>query len=233
MTWKNKRLLGLHHLTWTMCHLTPAINYISGHTKLLEEKNDKPKNTQNTIFNMCISPPWGLQSCVFCFFFVSWFFGVGGVGWSLREETLQRWRGIARYQLSRHTKPKQKTHCLRRKCCNLRTPTVACSDIKPVDYDYMTGWPQNSPKWNVWQFWDSEIYSSFISQINSHHSSDAETWGPKLIPPDSCRLYGWHRHPISGCRSPTSSEVLRSKQDIDRWDFLERQQQYTIWVNLW
>ena len=55
---------------------------------------------------MCISPPRGLQSCVFCVF-VSWFFGVGGVGWSLREETLQRWREITRYQLSRHTKPKQ------------------------------------------------------------------------------------------------------------------------------
>ena len=179
---------------------------------------------------MCISPPRGLQSCVFCVF-VSWFFGVGGVGWSLREETLQRWREITRYQLSRHTKPKQKTHCLRRKCCNLRTPTVACSDVKPVDYDYMTGL----------KIHQNEMFGNFgivkytvvlypksipIIPVMPRH-------GVLIIPPDSCRLYGWHRHPISGCRSPTSSEILRSKQDIDRWDFLERQQQYTIWVNLW
>ena len=101
-----------------------------------------------------------------------------------------------------------------RKCCNLRTPTVACSDIKPVDYDYMTGL----------KIHQSEMFGNFgivkytvvlypksipVIPVTPRH-------GVLIIPPDSCRLYGWHRHPISGCRSPTSSEILRSKQDIDR-----------------
>jgi hypothetical protein len=73
-----------------MCHLTPAINYISGHTKLLEEKKRQTKkHAKHHIQYVYLSP---LGSAILCvlFFFVSWFFGVGGVGWSLREETLQR-----------------------------------------------------------------------------------------------------------------------------------------------
>lgn len=173
MTWKNKRLLGLHHLTSTMCHLTPAINFISVY-KTIRKKNDKPKNTQNTIFNMsiCVSLPLGVCNLVCFVFFVSWFFGVGGVGWSLREETLQRWREIAIY--------------LRRKCCKLRTPTVACSDIKPVNYDYtwLVGLKIHpSGEMFLWQFY------GIVKNIPQFYI-------PNPFPRRGVR--NWPRHPISG-----------------------------------